>query len=53
MINRDESNINLSELRKPLRKFGNGKPYSRAKDRKDKKLYEIDIEDEDGVIEER
>ena len=54
MNNKEELNNYITELsqRKPVRFFKNDKGYDRAKDRKDKRLYEVDLEDEDGIIEE-
>lgn len=53
MTNKEELNIYLSELsqRKPVRKFKSDKGYDRVRDRKDKRLYEIDSEEEDGTVE--
>lgn len=48
MSNKEELNQYLSELskRKPVRIFKSDKGYDRARDRKDKHLYEIDSEEE-------
>ena len=53
MTNKEELNNYIAELskRKPVRIFKSEKGYDRARDRKDKRLYEIDSEDEDGVVE--
>jgi hypothetical protein len=54
MTNKEELNRYLSELskRKPVRLFKNHKAYDRAKDRKNKRLYEIDSEEEEsGIVE--
>ena len=47
MSNKEELNQYLSELskRKPVRIFKSDKGYDRARDRKDKRLYEIDLEE--------
>lgn len=42
---------NLSQ-RKPVKTFKSEKGYDRVRDRKDKRLYELDPEEEDGVDEE-
>lgn len=48
MTNKEELNTYINELlnRKPVRLFKNHKAYDRARDRKDKSLYEIDSEEE-------
>ena len=48
MSNKEELNQYLSELsrRKPVRIFKSDKGYDRARDRKDKRLYELDAEEE-------
>ena len=53
MSNKEELNQYLSELsrRKPVRIFKSDKGYDRARDRKDKRLYELDSEEEDGTNE--
>ena len=53
MSNKEELNQYLSELsrRKPVRIFKSDKGYDRARDRKDKRLYELDSEEEDGAVE--
>ena len=55
MTNKEELNHYIAELsqRKPVRAFKSDKGYDRARDRKDKRLYEVDSEEEDGVVEER
>lgn len=55
MTNKEELNQYIAELskRKPVRTFKSDKGYDRARDRKDKRLYEIDSEEEDGAHEER
>lgn len=42
---------NLSQ-RKPVKTFKSEKGYDRVRDRKDKRLYELDPEEEDGADEE-
>lgn len=49
MYNTEEKNNNIPQ-HKPVRNFTKHKVYDRAKDRKDKRLYEV--EDEDGFDEE-
>lgn len=51
MTNKEELNRYITELsqRKPVRTFKSDKGYDRARDRKNKRLYEIDSEEEDGV----
>ena len=54
MTNKEELNRYITELsqRKPVRIFKSDKGYDRARDRKDKRLYEIDSEDEEiGAVE--
>ena len=48
MSNKEELNHYIDELsqRKPLKTLKNHKAYDRARDRKNKKLYEVDVEDE-------
>jgi hypothetical protein len=55
MTNKEELNQYIAELskRKPVRTFKSDKGYDRARDRKDKRLYEVDSEEEDGTHEER
>jgi hypothetical protein len=55
MNNKEELNRYIEELyqRKPVKTFKSDKGYDRVKDRKDKRLYEIDSEEEDGIHEER
>lgn len=55
MTNKEELNQYITELskRKPVRTFKSDKGYDRARDRKDKRLYEVDSEEEDGTHEER
>ena len=55
MNNKKELNCYISELtqRKPVKTFKSDKGYDRVRDRKDKRLYEIDSEEEDGIHEER
>lgn len=50
MTNKAELNRYLSELskRKPVRLFKSDKGYNRARDRKNKNLYEIDSEEEES-----
>ena len=47
MSNKEELNRYLTELseRKPLKVIKNHKAYDRARDRKNKKLYEVEIDD--------
>ena len=54
MINKEELNRYITELsqRKPVRTFKSDKGYDRTRDRKDKRLYEVDSEEEDGAVEE-
>ena len=40
-----ERNVNLYQ-RKPVKTFKSDKGYDRARDRKDKRLYEVDEENE-------
>ena len=51
MTNKEELNRYITELsqRKPVRTFKSDKGYDRVRDRKDKRLYEIDLEEEDAV----
>ena len=54
MTNKEKLNHYITELskRKPVRIFKSDKGYDRARDRKDKRLYEIDSEDEEiGAVE--
>ena len=53
MSNKEELNRYLSELskRKPVRLFKSDKGYNRARDRKNKNLYEIDSEEEHESVE--
>lgn len=44
-----ENNVNLCQ-RKPVKTFKSDKGYDRVRDRKDKRLYELE-EDEDDAIE--
>ena len=44
-----ENNVNLCR-RKPVKTFKSDKGYDRVRDRKDKRLYELE-EDEDDAIE--
>lgn len=55
MTNKEELSFYLSELskRKPVRLFKSHKAYDRAKDRKDKKLYEVDVEEEESAIDQK
>lgn len=55
MTNKEELNRYITELsqRKPVRTFKSDKGYDRIRDRKDKRLYEVDSEEEDGTVEER
>lgn len=55
MTNKEELNNYSIEFakRKPVRIFKNDKGYDRVRDRKDKRLYEVDSEEEDGAHEER
>jgi hypothetical protein len=55
MTNKEELNQYIVELskRKPVRTFKSDKGYNRARDRKDKRLYEVDSEEENGTVEER
>ena len=55
MSNKEELNNYITELsrRKPVKIFKSDKGYDRVRDRKDKRLYEIDSEEEDGIHEER
>lgn len=54
MTNKEELNHYIVELskRKPVKTFKSDKCYDRARDRKDKRLYEVDSEEEDGTVEE-
>lgn len=54
MTNKEELNQYITELskRKPVRTFKSDKGYDRVRDRKDKRLYEVDSEEEDGTHEE-
>ena len=54
MTNKEELNHYIAELskRKPVRTFKSDKGYDRTRDRKDKRLYEVDSEEEDGTVEE-
>ena len=51
MTNKEELNRYITELsqRKPVKTFKSDKGYDRARDRKDKRLYEVDSEEEDGT----
>lgn len=51
MTNKEELNRYITELsqRKPVRTFKSDKGYDRVRDRKDKRLYEVDLEEEDAV----
>lgn len=51
MTNKEELNQYIAELskRKPVRTFKSDKGYDRARDRKDKRLYEVDSEEDDGT----
>lgn len=51
MTNKEELNRYITELsqRKPVRTFKSDKGYDRVRDRKDKRLYEIDLEEKDAV----
>lgn len=53
MNNKEELNYCISEptQRKPVKTFKSDKGYDRVRDRKDKRLYEIDSEEEDGTVE--
>jgi hypothetical protein len=54
MTNKEELSRYITELsqRKPVRKFKSDKGYDRVKDRKDKRLYEVDSEEEEiGTVE--
>lgn len=55
MTNKEELNTYINELlnRKPVRLFKNHKTYDRARDRKDKKLYDIDEEENDNAPDEK
>jgi hypothetical protein len=55
MNNKEELNRYITELyqHKPVKTFKSDKGYDRVRDRKDKRLYEIDSEEDDGVHEER
>lgn len=55
MNNQEELNNYITHLsqRKPVKTFKSDKGYDRARDRKDKRLYEFDPEENDGVDEER
>lgn len=52
---KEELNSYIAHLsqRKPVKTFKSDKGYDRARDRKDKRLYEFDPEENDGVGEER
>ena len=43
MYNTEDKNMNIPQ-HKPVRNFKKHKVYDRAKDRKDKRLYEVDEE---------
>lgn len=45
MYNTEEKNNNIPQ-HKPVRNFKKHKVYDRAKDRKDKRLYEVDYNNE-------
>lgn len=51
MNNKEELNSYITELyqRKPVKTFKSDKGYDRVRDRKDKRLYEIDSEEKDGT----
>ena len=51
MDNREELMQHLSDMsrRKPVKKFESDKGYNRARDRKDKRLYEVEPEEDDGA----
>ena len=53
MYNKEELNRYITELyqRKPVKTFKSDKGYDRVRDRKDKRLYEVDSEEEDGAVE--
>lgn len=55
MTNKEELNTYINELlnRKPVRLFKNHKAYDRARDRKDKKLYDIDEEENNNAPDEK
>lgn len=55
MTNKEELNRYIIELsqRKPVRTFKSEKGYDRVRDRKDKRLYEVDSEEDDESHEER
>ena len=55
MTNKEELNYYITELskRKPVKTFKSDKGYDRVRDRKDKRLYEVDLEEEDELVEER
>lgn len=55
MTNKEELNRYINELyqRKPVKTFKSDKGYDRVRDRKDKRLYEVDSEEEDESHEER
>lgn len=49
-----KDNEQLIQNQKPIKAFPKHKEYDRKRDRKDKRLYEIDPEDEEiGVVEKR
>ena len=47
-----EKNVNLCQ-RKPVKTFKSDKGYDRVRDRKDKRLYEIDEDSNYGIEEKR
>ena len=47
-----ENNVNLYQ-RKPVKTFKSDKGYDRVRDRKDKRLYEIDEDGNYGIEEKR
>jgi hypothetical protein len=55
MNNKEELNRYITEIyqRKHVKTFKSDKGYDRVRDRKDKQLYEVDLEEEDGNHEER
>lgn len=53
MANKEELIQHITDLskRKPVKKFKSDKGYDRVRDRKDKRLYEEEDEDEDAIKE--
>lgn len=47
-----ENNVNLYQ-RKPVKTFKSDKGYDRVRDRKDKRLYELEEDEDDGIEEKR